>query len=184
MRRPIRVRHQVVFELTSPALLATQTELEVVRISQENVDRIGDFRPESVVRKHVELLRGGRVGLLAVFRGDAVGHAWIDEATVDNIVLNGYLRVHDHSALIHDCHVAPTARGQAIYPEMIIALHCLAKSRDPQVRVLIDTARSNSASQRGIVRSGAVPIGKGTYIFVAGRLALSFQRIRGFSSEA
>ncbi|HUT35659.1 MAG TPA: GNAT family N-acetyltransferase [Planctomycetota bacterium] len=171
----IRVRRQQLFELTDPAdILAVQPKLDIamVFVTEENVDRVTDFRDETVAAAFRGFLREGQLGVYAVAGGRVVGHAWALVCARERCRANGYLALRQGEACIHFCQVREERRGRNVYPAMLVAL-CGRLFQEAKVRrVIIDAALDNTASLRGIRKVGFRPTERRLYVQLAGRLLL------------
>jgi len=159
----VRVLRQEIFELPADGIVDPAGEY--VTVDWDNVSGVIQFRSEDWADRFRGFLQEGRRGVYAIADGEVVGHAW---ATVNRggETINGYFRGERMSALIHDCNVAPKARGRGVYKGMIQSLGRAILAEGVAERVLIDTSVTNVASRSGIVGVGGRKVGWGLYLQV------------------
>lgn len=180
MRRPIRFMRQVVYRWPATEPLAPgRPGVEVAPITAKNVEGVLEFRGVRQLDAAWTFLRDGHRGVFAIQNGRVVGHAWITPVASGENTANRYFRLAPGEALIHNCHVAESARGQGAYPLMISSLAAGEVTAGSASVVLIDCSRSNAASIRGIEKAGFRYEGDGFFLLVAGRSVLRLQRLHG-----
>jgi len=163
----IKKRDQYVFYLDHPSAIVTitpKTHIVITDVTRNNVDQVIDFREEQIKDTFNKFLDEQQYGIYAYLDSQVVGHAWAKICKEDHCKVNGYLEIQFAEALIHFCKVKVEQRGQNIYPMMLAALCGRLFDRANVRRILIDTEIDNIPSQRGIIKAGFKPLGKGTYL--------------------
>ena len=145
-------------------------------VTIDNVEKVLAFRGEAQVARFRTYLSQRRVGVFVLAQDQVVGHAWGTRAT-SHVVTNGYFSLGPGDALISDCQVDACYRGRGIYPFMIQALSRQLQTAGAN-HVLIDTARTNVASIRGIEKAGFDLVAETWFFMVGGRRVARWQRSR------
>jgi RimJ/RimL family protein N-acetyltransferase len=176
--RIIQIRRQRVFvldRLEEMKLVQPRLPLSIFTVTSENVERIGEFRTEDVVRHFQRFLKAGEIGVFAERDGRVVGHAWGAVCRKETRRVNDYFKLRQGEALIHFCSVQESWRGLRIYPAMLSALVAMLFTGQNLHRVFIDTGIDNLASVRGILKVGFRPLGRYLYVIIRGRCVLAFR---------
>lgn len=173
-KRPSVLRH-VVFACAQSTGDEPAADLEVVPIDIANVDRVLEFRNESVRQQFRQFLAEDRSGIFVMHDGQAVAHGWLTASPgPGRATVNGYFPLHPGEALIHHCHVEASMRGRGIF--RLIICHLTSAS---SLRVLIDSDRRNTPSLNAIEKSGATRLGEVTFVVWRMRLVAIWSRPRG-----
>ena len=163
----LKVHNQVIMEFNGEAAKTSIREMGEIRFTPVDADNVGwsqDYRSSAVASNHRRYLDEGKRGILAWHKSQLVGYAWATISHKDHSTVNYFFRLDKDQALIHDCNVRPDWRGHNIYPAMVKALCQRLQAEDAPVRILVDSARSNVSSRRGLAKANFEEIGSGRYL--------------------
>lgn len=172
-KKILEVMTRVVFgmdSLDSVVSVSSDLPVTIVSVTDEDVDRVVDFRDESRVGAFRRFLTRGDRGVYAWLDGQVVAHAWAFVPDRDERRFHNYIRVRAGEALIHDCQVREDLRGHGIYPSMVATMCRQLFQDNGTKRVLIDTDPGNAAALSGIRRVGFRPVGLLRSLRAGGRL--------------
>lgn len=176
----LEIRNQVIMEFRGEAEKTSIQELGEIRFTPVDTENVGwsqDYRSSGAAENHRRYLEEGKYGVLAWHKSELVGYAWATISAKDRSTVNYFFRLDKGQALIHDCNVRTDWQGHNIYPAMVKALCQRLQSEDASVRILVDTARSNIASRRGLAKADFEEIGSGRYLQFRQFLLCRFQKL-------
>ncbi|MCW4385038.1 GNAT family N-acetyltransferase [Salinibacterium sp. SYSU T00001] len=158
MKRIRLVKYRVFEWRDAPEKVTTSLRgVELSPITPGNSECVQDFRGPAVARRFANMADSGQIGLYARINGRVVGHGWVTAPSDRRRRVNGYFDLEPHEALIHFCAVDPEYRGHRIFGLLLHELARVARSKDLNAKVLVDTESENSASIKGIEAAGFNP---------------------------